>query len=156
MSDSLSSVLEVRSWSGKDVPVNLCQTNVFLCSDKKQQDAKAQLSPSLRSRSWLRGGRSQWAAPSGAGSQILSSCHHCGSKAPKIQLALRLLRLPTWQEPDPPDCDPCQLSLPLCCRGGNEREVHHHLKAWAQPSGWPWQGLWNPEGHSPQPVPWAA
>ena len=71
-----SSVLEVRSWSGKDVPVNLCQTNVFLCSDKKGPGAKTQLSPSLRSKSWLRGGRSQWAAPPGAGPQTLPSCHH--------------------------------------------------------------------------------
>ena len=69
-------VLEVRSWSGKDVPVNLCQTNVFLCSDKKGPGAKTQLSPSLRSKSWLREGRSQWAAPPGAGPQTLPSCHH--------------------------------------------------------------------------------
>ena len=41
-----SFVLEVRSWSGNNVPVNLHQTNVILCSDKKGQGPKAQLSPS--------------------------------------------------------------------------------------------------------------
>ena len=41
-----SSVLEFRSWTGKDVPVNLYQRNVFLCSDKKGQDPRAQFSPS--------------------------------------------------------------------------------------------------------------
>ena len=39
-----SFVLEVRSWSGNNVPVNFCQTNVFLCPDKKGQGPKAQLS----------------------------------------------------------------------------------------------------------------
>ena len=41
-----SFVLEVRSWSGNDVPVNLCQINVILYPDKKGQSPKAQLSPS--------------------------------------------------------------------------------------------------------------
>ena len=33
-------------------------------------------------QSWLRGGRTQSAAPSGPGSHILPSCHHWGSQAP--------------------------------------------------------------------------
>ena len=41
-----SFVPEVRSQSGNDVPVNLHQTNVILCSDKKGQGPKAQLLPS--------------------------------------------------------------------------------------------------------------
>ena len=41
-----SFALEVRSWSGKDVPVNLYQMNVILCPDKKGQGSKVQLSPS--------------------------------------------------------------------------------------------------------------
>ena len=41
-----SFALEVRSWSGNDVPVNLYQTNVILCPDKKGQGSKVQLSPS--------------------------------------------------------------------------------------------------------------
>ena len=32
--------------SGHDIPVNLHQTNVTLCSDKKRQGPKTQLSPS--------------------------------------------------------------------------------------------------------------
>ena len=36
---------------------------------------------------------------------------------------------------NPPDCDPCRLSLLLGCRGEDGREVRRHLKAWAQPSG---------------------
>ena len=41
-----SFVLEVRSWSGNDVPVNLHRANVILCSDKKGQGLTAQFSPS--------------------------------------------------------------------------------------------------------------
>ena len=41
-----SFVLEVRAWSGNDVPVNLCQINVILYPEKKGQSPKAQLSPS--------------------------------------------------------------------------------------------------------------
>ena len=41
-----SFVLEVRSWSGNDVPENLYQMNVILCPDQKGQSPNAQLSPS--------------------------------------------------------------------------------------------------------------
>ena len=41
-----SFVLEARSWSGKDVPVNLHQMNAILCSNKNGQGPKAQLPPS--------------------------------------------------------------------------------------------------------------
>ena len=41
-----SFVLEVTSQSGKDFPVNLDQTNVIPCSDKKGPGPKAQLPPS--------------------------------------------------------------------------------------------------------------
>ena len=41
-----SFVLEVKAQSGNDVPVNLHQTNIILCSDKKGQVSKVQLSPS--------------------------------------------------------------------------------------------------------------
>ena len=39
-------LLEVRSQSGNDLLVTLYQTNVILCSNKKRQAPKAQLSPS--------------------------------------------------------------------------------------------------------------
>ena len=41
-----SFVLEVRSWSGNDVPVYLYQMNVILSLDQKGQSPKAQPSPS--------------------------------------------------------------------------------------------------------------
>ena len=41
-----SFVLEVRSWSGNNVPENLYQINVILCLDQKGQSLKAQLLPS--------------------------------------------------------------------------------------------------------------
>ena len=41
-----SFVLEVRSWSGNNVLINLYQINVIFYSDKKGQGPKAQLSPS--------------------------------------------------------------------------------------------------------------
>ena len=41
-----SFVLEVRSQSANHVPINLHQANVILCSNKKGQCHKAQLSPS--------------------------------------------------------------------------------------------------------------
>ena len=40
-----SFVLEVRSWAGNDVPINLFLMNVIVCSGKKQSP-KAQFSPS--------------------------------------------------------------------------------------------------------------
>ena len=50
-----SFVLEIRSWSSHDVPINLHQTSVILCPVKKGLSPKAQL-PSPRFRPWLKGG----------------------------------------------------------------------------------------------------
>ena len=33
--------------------------------------------------------------------------------------------------------------------------MHGCFKAWGKVSGWPWQGLWSPEGHSLQSASWA-
>ena len=41
-----SFVLEVRSQSGNDAPINLHQRRVILCSDKKGPGPQAQLFPS--------------------------------------------------------------------------------------------------------------
>ena len=35
-----SFVLEVKSWSDNNVPINLYQTNVILCPDKEEQGPK--------------------------------------------------------------------------------------------------------------------
>ena len=67
-----SLVLQVRSWSGSDDLVNLYQMNVILCLGKKGKVPSQSFHPS-RSQSWLRGGRSQLASPSGPDSHILSS-----------------------------------------------------------------------------------
>ena len=74
-------VFEASSWSGDDVPVNLYQTNVILCPDKKEPGPKHSCCPP-RSWSWLRGGRAQLAAPLGPGPQTLPSCHPWGRQAP--------------------------------------------------------------------------
>ena len=66
--------------SGNDVPVNLHQMNVILCSDNK--GPKSWLSFS-EVQSWLREGRAQLVAPSGPGPQTLSSCHGQGSQVPR-------------------------------------------------------------------------
>ena len=50
----------------------------------------------VRSRSWLRGSRSQLAAPSGPGPQPLTSCHCRGNQEPRAQQDLRLFRPPKY------------------------------------------------------------
>ena len=75
-----SFVPEVRSWSGNNVPVNLYQTNVIQCPVKGKVP-RHKLHPP-RSWSWLRGGRSQLAAPSRPGPQTLPSCHVCHAPNP--------------------------------------------------------------------------
>ena len=75
-----SFVLKVRSWSGNDVPVNLYQMNVILCPDEKGKVPRHNFYLP-RSQSWLRGVRSQLAAPSGPDSHILPSYHPRGSQA---------------------------------------------------------------------------
>ena len=51
-----SCVLGISSWSDHNIPINLHHTNVILCSDKRGQGPKAQLSPS-KVQAWLRRGR---------------------------------------------------------------------------------------------------
>ena len=48
-------VLEVRSWSGNDVPVNLHQIKLFPVLTRTGKDLRHNFHSS-RSRSWLRGG----------------------------------------------------------------------------------------------------
>ena len=160
--------------SGNNVPINLHQTNVTFCSDKKGEGPKAQLSPS-KVQAWLGEGgpvtlpwnicptpnlgppacAQAWlkrqisvGGSLRARSPDLPSCHHWGSQSPRTQLTLRP---PKWRGPGLTTCVLCRLPLPLGHRDGDGREAHCCLKAWA----WPWRGLWNPAGHSPQPVPWA-
>ena len=84
--------------SGNNSPVNLHQTNVISCSDKKGPKSWLSLS---EVQSWLREGKAHLVAPSGPGPQTPSSCHGRGSQAPRTKLALRFLRMPKWQGPGP-------------------------------------------------------
>ena len=77
--------LQVRSWSGNQVPINLHQMNVILWQEKP--GPQTQLLPCQSPV--LRGGKSQLQAPSGPGPQMLPSCHRWGSQTPRIQSALR-------------------------------------------------------------------
>lgn len=89
----------------------------------------------LRSRSWLRGGRSQLTALSGPGPQtaLLSSLREPGTQ--ETQLALKVLSPPGQQGPGLADCIPCRLPWRLNHRGRERGEIHRHLKAWAPPVG---------------------
>ena len=95
-----SFVLEARSWSGKDVPVNLYQMNVILCSDKNGQGPKAQLPPSevqvMAERRQIAAGGALRTCPA-----VIAE----GARCP-TQLALRLLRPPVQGGPGPTGCDP--------------------------------------------------
>ena len=42
----------------------------------------------------------------------------------------------------PTDCDPGKLPVPLGRGDRGSGEAHHCLEAWAEPSWWPWWGLW--------------
>ena len=104
-----------------------------------------------RSRSWLRGGRSQLAAPSGPGSHTLPSYHHWGSEVSK-PTGPQAPRAAQGGGAGPTDCDPHKLLLILGHRDKDGGEGQHCFKAWAKASGWPWWGLLSPAWHSPQPV----
>ena len=127
-------VLEVRSWSGNEVPVNLHQTNDLLCPDKDGQGPKAQPSASKVQVSAKR--RQSSVGSWGPSPQTLFSYHRWGSRAPRTQLVLRLPRPATQQGQGPTDCDPDRQPLPLG-------------RGWLPP-----QGLVLARGrHSPPPVP---
>ena len=108
--------------------------------------------------SWLKGGRSQLATPSGAGSQTLTHCHLWVSQKlnPTGPQALQTTQIGMGEESGPTDWDPGRLQLPFCHRDRDEGEVHYCLKSWANASQWPWWGLWNSAGHRPQSVPWSS
>ena len=66
-----SFALEVKPWSGNNVPANLRQM-LFSILTRKDKVPRLKFHPS-RSRSWLREERSQLAAPSGPGPHVLPS-----------------------------------------------------------------------------------
>ena len=90
-----SFALEVRSWSGNHVPINLYQVNVTLCPDKKGQGPRAQLSPSKVSFLAKRRPELSWQLHQG---QVPTPCPAVIPKGARhlIQLPLGLLQLPKW------------------------------------------------------------
>ena len=149
-------VLEVRSWSG---PFS-CKSpsSEILHSEKKGPCPQAQLSPS-EVQSWLRGGRSQLAVPSGPGPQTLN-CHpwlqgnRCqdlaGPQAP--QAAQNSGR----EGPGPTEATHADGRCHEVAEAGmRERFIHYCLKAWAQRVG----GLGEDSGAlwdtGPPALPWA-
>ena len=96
-----SFVPEVRSWAGKDVPVNLHQTNVTLCPDKKGEGAKAHLSPS-EVQAWLREGGpcrgASYPAPEHSSRTRFGACRQCPGLAEDDDLSWQL---PQGQVPRP-------------------------------------------------------
>ena len=90
-----SFVPEVRSWSGNNVPVNLCQINFILYPDKKGQSPKAQLSPS---KVPVLAKRRQISVGSSFGARFSQRAQLLSLGWPPTQLALSLLRPPKWED----------------------------------------------------------
>ena len=132
-----SFVPEVGSRSGNDVPVNLHQTNVIVCSDKKGQGPKAQLLPCevqvLAKRMQVSVGSSLRArSPDPA---QLSLLREPGAQGPTRPQALQATNIWGGREAGSTDCDPRRLPLPLGHRGRDGGKVHCRLKAWAWSAG---------------------
>lgn len=142
-------LLEVRSQSGNDLLVTLYQTNVILCSNKKRQAPKAQLSPSkvqvLAKRKQISvGGYLRDRSPDSA---QLSSLRGPGLQ-PSWPSGLRLPRA-GWgrqasQTVTQANCRCSYFTETGRCRGSLLLQ------------GWPWSGLWSPTGNRFRPVPWAS
>ena len=78
-----------------DVPVNLYQTNVILCPERKGKIPRHSFQPP-RSQSWLTGGRSHLVFPSGQVPTPYPVVIPEGVRHP-AQLALNLFRVPKWE-----------------------------------------------------------
>ena len=122
-----SFVLEVRSWSGNDVPVNLYQMNVILCPDQKGQSPKAQPSPSkvqvLANSSVSSSFRARFPHPA-----QLSSLREPGTQptGPQSPQAAQMGRAGLT------DCSLHRWPLLLGWRDRDGAGVHCRLKAWAK------------------------
>ena len=127
-------VLEVQSWAGSDVPVNLYQMNGILCPDQKGQSPKAQLSYSevpvlVKRRQILAGSSFRARFPHPAQLSSLRARH-------PSQLVFSLLpQAAQMGRPDLTDYDPDSRPLLGSLRDRDRGEVHHCLKLRAQPVG---------------------
>ena len=110
------------------------------------------LGPSNQCQAWLRrqisaGGTHR------AGSPDLtepSSLRERGTQRPASPQAPQVAEI--GGQSGPTVCDSCRWLLPL---GRRDRRRSLPPQGLGPASGWPWPGLWNLPGHSPQPVPWA-
>ena len=124
-----SFVLDVGSWSGNRVPINLYQRNVILCHDKKGQGPKVQLSPS---KVPVLAKRRQSSVDSSFRARSPDSVISDGARCPG----------PSWHSGCLHGGDrSCRLHpkrpLLLGRRDQDGGEAHCCLKAWAKASGWP-------------------
>ena len=128
-----SFVLEVWSWSGNDVPVNLYQMNVILCPDQKGQSPKAQLSPS---KVPILPKRRQSSVGSSFRARFPHPAQLSSLSSPNPHWPC-LLRLPKWGTLGLTDCSPGRRPR---LEGHSDRvggEAHHCLQVWAMANGGP-------------------
>ena len=138
--------------SGNDVPVNLYRWMLLSVLIRKGKVPRHTFHRP-RSQSWLRGSRSQLAAPSGTEfprPAPLSSLREAGMQLnwPSVSSAAQMGR------PRPTNCDSYGRPLLLGHRDRGEGEVHCCLKGWAKASGGLMRPL-EPCRMEPQSVPWA-
>ena len=132
-----SFVLEVRSWSGNKVPVNLHHTNVLLCSDKKGHGLRTHTSLSevavLAEEQGSAGGSLR--ARSSPDPAQLSSLREPGSRDPTDT------RTPQGAETGGGGQFLQTASMQTTTTVGMQTqawgEAHHCTKVWATASGWP-------------------
>ena len=143
-----SFVLEVRSWSGNDVPVNLYQMNVILCPDQKGQSPKAQPSPS---KVQVKAKRREKSVSSSFRARFPHPAQLSPLKEPGTQ--------PSWSwapsgGPNGETRSHRSGRRPLLL-GHRDRDGGGSplLKACAMASGGPWWGPWSPRGVAPSLFP---
>ena len=130
---------------------------VFSIMTRKDEVPRHYCHP-LRSRSWLRGGRSQVTALSGPGRQTaqLSSLREPGTQ--ETQLALKVLRPPGQRGPGLADCIPCRLhpmqtDMAIKSQRQGEGRDSPSPQGLGPAGGQPWLWLQSPAGHSPSLFP---
>ena len=118
-----SFVLVVTLLSGNDALVNLHQTNVILCSNKKGKVPRYNFPRPLEIQVLAEEADLSW--------QLLSHTQLSPLREPDAQdpAGPQTPQANQWQGPGPTDCDPDRGPLPLLHRGGDRGEVHCHLKA---------------------------
>lgn len=133
-------ILEVRSQSGEDVPVNPYQTNVLLHPDNKVPSPRAQLSPSkvqvlAKRRPTSVGGSLRARFPDSVQLPSLRSL------APRTQLALSSSGPQKGAGGRAHSLRPRPMVAALRSQRQRLQSVPQHLKAPAP--GWPWRRLWS-------------